>query len=40
MAFLGPLLGTIGSAVIPQAISWLGKKLSGSPVGNVASHIV
>lgn len=40
MAFLGGLLTSIGSALIPQAISWVGKKLGGSPLGNVASHLV
>lgn len=39
MSFLVPLLASLGSTFIPKAINWIGKKLSGSPLGNVASHV-
>lgn len=40
MSFLAPLITTLGSTLLPKAISWIGKKMNGSPLGNVASHIM
>lgn len=39
MSFLLPILSTLGGTLLPKAISWIGKKISGTPLGNVASHI-
>lgn len=39
MSFLLPVLSTLGNALLPKAINWVGKKLNGSPIGQVASHI-
>jgi hypothetical protein len=39
MSFLLPVLSTLGNALIPKALDWVGKKLNGSPVGQIASHV-
>ncbi len=39
MSFLTPLLATLGSSLINKASSWIGKKLNGTFLGNVASHV-
>lgn len=39
MSFLGPLISILGGTLIPKAVSWIGKKVMGSPIGNIASHI-
>lgn len=39
MSFLVPLLTTLGSTLIPKALSWVGRKMSGNPIGNIASHM-
>ena len=38
MAFLLPIIGSLASSVIPYAVSWIGKKIAGTALGNAASH--
>lgn len=40
MAFLGSILSTIGSAVLPKAINWIGKKISGTALGQAAQGVI
>ena len=40
MSFLLPVLGALGSTLLPKAISWIGKKLNGTSLGNAASNII
>ena len=39
MSFLLPIVGSLASSIIPYAVNWVGKKLAGTSLGNVASHI-
>lgn len=40
MSFLGPILATLGGTFLPKVASWIGKKINGSPLGQVASHVM
>lgn len=40
MSFLIPALATLGTTVLPKAISWIGKKISGTFLGNAASSVI
>ena len=40
MSFLLPTLSILGQTLLPKAISWIGRKLNGTALGNTASHII
>jgi hypothetical protein len=39
MSFLAPFLATLGTTLLPRAVSWIGKKIGNSAVGQLAGSI-
>ena len=39
MSFLVPFLATLGTNLLPRAVSWIGKKIGNSAVGQIAGSI-